>query len=116
MGDWYEIKKSRDQVASLGDRLSGKTRDEVAKKGRKSRGDNDKHEPTARVRIPLAVNTETLTANGTVTVASLPGEEIDLDGVEDMLNAAIKAVREAKKKGISAKVFAAAMKDMAAAG
>jgi ParB/RepB/Spo0J family partition protein len=93
----------------------GKSRDEIRKGRKRQETDELPPERTAKVKIPLAINTTDLTANGTVTVASLPGEEMDMDGVEGLLTAALKAVRDAKKKGISPKSFSALMKDVAAA-
>jgi hypothetical protein len=72
-------------------------------------------EKTARVKIPLAVSTDGYGAAGTVTIASLPGSEIDFEAVENLLKEALKAVRDAIKRKLDIKTFQAAMKDIASA-
>ncbi len=54
-----------------------------------------------------------MTANGIVTVAGMPGDDIDLESAEDLLLQALKALKDAKKRGITAKTFARAMRDIA---
>jgi hypothetical protein len=90
--------------------------DSQVRRQRAEKSGESPKEKSARIKIPLAINTDELTVNGTVTVASLPGEEIDLDAARDLLTQALKALNDAKKRGITAKTFARAMKDMAEAG
>ncbi|MHC5537927.1 hypothetical protein ACYOEI_06815 [Singulisphaera rosea] len=69
----------------------------------------------ARLPIRLAVEEGDISVHGTVTLASMPGEEMDLDSAEGLLVQALRALRDAKKRGISPRTFAKAMKDMAEA-
>jgi hypothetical protein len=114
---WHQIAPMppEEQAAALAACLSGATREDLQRRRRRN-GQDEPKEKVARIKIPLAVNTDDVTANGLVTVASLPGEEIDLDSAQDLLEQALKAIRDAKKRGITAKTFARAMKDMAEAG
>jgi len=119
--DAYQVAKApADQKAGLlALRVSGSTRDAMAAYGRKKRAEHSEEPPkekSARIRIPLAINTDELKVNGTVTVASLPGEEIDLDAARDLLTEALRALNDAKKRKLTAKTFARAMKDIAASG
>jgi hypothetical protein len=116
---WHEIAQMPqvEQAAALAAVRAGATRAALQRHRRRNgNGQAEPKEKAARIKIPLAVNTDEVTANGVVTVASLPGEEIDLDSAQDLLEQALKAIRDAKKRGITAKTFARAMKDMAEAG
>jgi hypothetical protein len=56
------------------------SRDALKEAVKKERAASDTPpERTARIKIPLAVSTDELSVNGTVTVAGLPGEEVGFD-------------------------------------
>ena len=110
--EWALIGKSPDQLHALSVALGG-NRDRLRQAARPK--DGAPKEKAGRVKIPLAVSTDGYDAAGIVTIASLPGSEIDFEGVENLLKEALKAVRDAMKRKLDIKTFQAAMKDMAAA-
>ena len=112
LGQCYQISTAANPLASMAVFLGGGTREKAGKAG-KPPGDAAK-ERAARVKIPLAVEGEGYSANGIVTVASLPGEEIDLEGAENLLREAMRSVKEAQKKGWTVKSAMSAWRDTAA--
>lgn len=110
--EWALIAKSPDQLHALGVAFGG-NREQLRQAARSK--ENAPKEKAARVKIPLAVSTDSYDASGTVTIASLPGDEMDFEGVENLLKEALKAVRDAVKRKLDIKTFQAAMKDMATA-
>jgi ParB/RepB/Spo0J family partition protein len=112
IGDRYNISllPPAEQPVPLELKLSGASRDEVARESRKRRNGNGAPAVrTSRIRIPLA----TETATGTVTLA---GDAIDLEDAENLLKEALKAIRSAKDKGLNSTTAQKVWKDMAAAG
>jgi ParB family chromosome partitioning protein len=111
-----------DQAEFLRLRLAGASATELkefASSKPKPRGGSKPKPPAERiprVRIQMAINEDKLTANGTVTVAGLAGEEIDLEGVENLLRGALRLVRDAKKENWGVKAAQAAWRDTATAG
>lgn len=83
---------------------------------RRSAGNGTTTERIPRIRIPLAIEAKEVSAHGVVTVAGVAGGEVGLDETETLLLEAIKAVREAKKRGLGIKAAQASWKDMAKAG
>jgi ParB-like chromosome segregation protein Spo0J len=96
--------------------LEGASSDDVARECRNRR--NGKRSSngvpavrTSKIKIPLA----TETATGTVTVAGMPEQNIDLEDAETLLKEALTAVRAAKGK-LDTKTAQAVWRDMAKAG
>jgi len=110
--DWYACSRSSEPLETLRIKLSGGNREAVHRSVRKPKNSHPV-EKAARIPIRLSVNTDDVSANGVVTVASNPGAEIDFDSAEELLQQALKALRDAKKRGISLKTFVKAMRDMA---
>ena len=108
--EWAMIAKSDDQLRTFGAALGG-NRDDLRQAARPK--DTTPKERVARVKIPLAVSTNAYDASGTVTIASLPGEDIDYDGITNLLKEASKAVRDAIEHKLDIKTFQAAMKNKA---
>ena len=110
--EWAVIAKSPDQLQALAAALGG-NRDRLRQAARTK--DDATKEKATRVKIPLAVSSDSYDASGIVTIASLPGDAMDFEGVENLLKEALRAVRDAMKRKLDIKTFQAAMKDMAAA-
>jgi ParB/RepB/Spo0J family partition protein len=110
--EWAMIAKSPDQLHALGAALGGNR--EKLRQAAKPKDDAPK-EKAARVKIPLAVSSDDYDASGIVTVAGLPGDEIDFAAVENLLKEALRSVKEAQKKGWSLKSAMSAWKDTALA-
>jgi hypothetical protein len=114
VSDWYLIQRSRDQQRILDKRLKGASRDAIALEIRNEQQDPQApKERTTRVRIPLASSDGGPTVSGLVTVAGLPGEEVSFVEVEELLKAALKAVKESQKRSLGLKAAQASWKDMA---
>ena len=111
--EWAKIAGADDQLRALNAALTGNR--ETLRQAIKAKG-GAPMEKAARVKIPLAVSSDGYDASGIVTIASLPGDVIDFEGVENLLKEALKAVRDAMRRKLDIKTFQAAMKDMAAAG
>jgi ParB family transcriptional regulator, chromosome partitioning protein len=105
-----------EQHALLAKKLGGANRDAIeaaVQEAAKPKGAKPPEERIARVRIPLAVKTDEVKAFGTVTVSGTAGAEVDLKETENLLSEALKAVRDAKKRGYGVKAAQAAWKDVA---
>lgn len=106
-----------EQAAMLAAALSGASRDQLEQAGRKTRSgkaDSNPHPRVPKIKIPLAISTDDVSVNGTVTVAGVAGGEIDLEDAENILKEAMKAIKEAQKKGWTVKSAMSAWKDTAA--
>ena len=69
---------------------------------------------TARIRIPLAVDSDDISVHGAVTIAGIPGKEISWTDAEDILREALKAVKDAQKRNLGLRAAQASWRDMAA--
>ncbi|WP_422929667.1 ParB/RepB/Spo0J family partition protein [Singulisphaera sp. PoT] len=105
LSDCNELAKlaEDDQLVALQTRLNGGTLKELKRAGR-GRGGGQAVK-AAKIRCPLP--------SGQVITVS--GAEVSLEEAIELLNEAMKAMREAVKKGITAKSFQSAMKDIARA-
>jgi ParB family chromosome partitioning protein len=103
ISDCYAASKipEADQAALLALKLSGASRDQLEKAGRKARTTT----PTAAKlsRIPVK-----LPGGASVVIA---GREMSLDEVIDTLSEVMKAARKARDEGLSVKSWTALMKD-----
>jgi ParB/RepB/Spo0J family partition protein len=110
IGDRYNIslQPPGEQEALLNLKLSGASRDELARLGRKRRNGSDSAPQvrTSRVRCDLA--------GGTSVVVS--GEEMTLDDMIEALAEAHKEAKKARDQGLDVKTFQAVMRDKAKAG
>ena len=114
--EWALIAKADDQLSALDVALNGNREalQQAVKPARNGAAQNDSpKEKTARVKIPLAVTSDVYDAAGVVTIASLPGREIDFEEVENLLKEALKAVKDAVKRKLTIKTFQSEMKDIA---
>jgi ParB/RepB/Spo0J family partition protein len=97
--------------------LSGSSRDDIEREGRRSRSkpspEADPQSQSAK-KVKIAVATDV--ATGQVSVAGSPGEEIDLEGTEALLREALKMVRSAKDKSLTVRSAVSVWADMAKAG
>ncbi len=120
-----------DQVILLESKLSGhaigregmKAAAQKLRQGGGKSANSTPPERSNRVKIPLAMTLKEPDAagkvtevniRGIVTVASHPGEEVDLEGSETLLHEALRAVRAARTRGLGLKAAQASWKDMAA--
>ena len=113
--EWAIIAGADDQLHALHVALNGNREQLQAAVKKGKAGGGSPGGKTARVKIPLAVNADDYDACGTVTIASLPGQEIDYDGVQNLLKEALNAVKRAVKDKLDIKAFQVAMKSMATA-
>ena len=97
--EWYLISRSPDQLATLQMKLTGASRDELAKSIKKPKVGQVK---VQRIDFPLPSG----------HVVTVKGGESSLEDAIEVLSNAIKAMKQAVAKGITAKTFARAMKDM----
>jgi ParB/RepB/Spo0J family partition protein len=106
ISDAYVLSKvpREEQAAMLALRLGGSlTRDSLARQARSRR---QPAQPPARLdRVKLV-----LPSGATVTIA---GSGLDMDGVAEALNTALRETRKGKESGINVKTLAASMKDRA---
>ena len=92
---WVAISKSPDQARALAGALNDSNPGNDSGPGSESEnrphnnGNGQKPVRPSRINIPLASDA----ATGTVTVAGSPGEDLDLEHVENLLKEAQKAVR-----------------------
>ena len=109
ISDCYAISKltePAEQTALLALKLSGASRDDIEKAGRKTRA---AEAPAVKVN-----KVKCLLSSGVQIVVS--GNGLTLDGSIDALGEAIKEMKRARELGYTAKTFAAAMKDKAQKG
>ena len=100
----YKVANSPDQLATLALFLNGETREAVGRKTR--RASSAPAVRASKIKVPLV-------SGATVTVA---GEGVSLEEAVDALAEAMKAMKQAIAKGLTAKSFQNVMKDMSAAG
>ena len=114
--EWALIAVADDQLHALHVALNGNREQlQAAVKRQGKQGGGAPGGKTARVKIPLAVASDDYDACGIVTIASLPGQEIDYEGVQNLLKEALNAVKRAIKDKLDIKAFQVAMKSMATA-
>jgi ParB family transcriptional regulator, chromosome partitioning protein len=101
---WYPMSGADNQLELLALKRTGVTRDGIVKATRKK--PSTPAVRTAKIKCPLP--------SGQVVTVS--GSEISLEDAIEVLGEAAKAMRDAVKKGLTAKTFASAMRDMASAG
>jgi ParB family transcriptional regulator, chromosome partitioning protein len=101
---WYPMSSADNQLELLALKRAGVTRDGIVKATRKK--PSTPVVRTAKIKCPLP--------SGQVVTVS--GSEISLEDAIEVLGEAAKAMRDAVKKGLTAKTFASAMRDMASAG
>lgn len=106
------------QPAALANLLGGATVESVARRRQKRQPDESQSAPadrSARLRIPISADTPEGFVGGVVTVSGAPGEEVGFDEIESLLREATKALLSARRRNMSLKTFARAMKDAAEA-
>ncbi len=108
--EWALIAVADDQLHALHVALNGNREQLQAAVKRKGGPGVSPGGKTARVKIPLAVASDDYDACGTVTVSSLPGQEIDYEGLQNLLKEALNAVKLAIRNKLDLKAFQAAMK------
>ena len=112
LGQCYQISTAANPLAAMAVFLGGGTRAKAEKAGKPPV--DAPRERAARVKIPLSVEGDGYSANGVVTISSLPGEDIDLEAAENLLKEALRSVKEAQKKNWTLKSAMSAWRDMAA--
>lgn len=109
-GDCYTIKGAPDQLAAMTQRLGGATRNELAETQRRERratnGSGAQAVRATRIKCPLP-------SGQIVTVA---GAAVSLEEAIDSLAEAVKLLKAALAKGLTAKSAQSMWRDIAAAG
>ena len=108
IGDRYNISllPPDEQQVPLELKLSGASRDEVARESRKRRNGNGAAQVRAsKIKCPLP--------SGIVITAS--GADLSLDDFIEALGAALKEAKKALEQGLDSKTFAAVVRDKAKA-
>jgi ParB/RepB/Spo0J family partition protein len=96
-----------EQDVLLAMKLSGASRDQIEKAGRKARSSGtEQAEKVSRIPIRLP---------GGVSIV-ITGSDMSIDDAIDALTDVLKSARKSRDEGLSAKSFAATMKDKAKAG
>jgi len=105
VSDWYVIRKSTDQLMTLGSKFGGATRDELQRQVRQER--------TSATTAVRASKTKISLASGVAVTIS--GEEVSLDEAIDAMTEALKEAKKARDQNLDIRTFAAVMRDRAKA-
>jgi ParB family transcriptional regulator, chromosome partitioning protein len=108
VSDWYSVAKlpPDEQPVLLEMKLSGASRDQLERQGRKRRSNGQPVARASKIKCQLS--------SGVNVVVS--GDEISLDEMIDALAEAGKEARKARDQGLDARTFQHVMRDRARAG